>query len=106
MESNPVAHSRPSQLLVVHRCLHVQPYTLPGWLEEEERWRIASHLSHQPCSRCALEEAGKELPAGRASVSPAAQIPSSACTSVQSQTSSPAGAAYRVRPVTNHRVEV
>jgi len=72
MECNPVAHGRPSQLLVVHRCLHVQAYTLPGWLDEDERWRIASHLSRQPCSRCVLEDAWRELPAARVRVSPAA----------------------------------
>jgi len=48
----------PIQLRVVHRCFHVQSYTLPAWLDEEARWHVTSHLCGQDCSHCVLDITG------------------------------------------------
>jgi hypothetical protein len=54
------AGSGPIQLRVVHRCFHVQSYTLPAWLDEEARWHVTSHLCGQDCSHCALDLTGSD----------------------------------------------
>jgi hypothetical protein len=70
MESGIRAGSMP--LLVVHRCHHVQTYRLPGWLDQDARWRIASALSREYCSHCILDEAWKDLPSSLIRLNPAA----------------------------------